>query len=312
MPIINDGIAELPRSSGTNGNPPSKNNFVAEAIAQRWWETMADREAKATAIPEAGPYRASMAGSRCDRALWYQLLGIEESNPVGVADAWRMGLGSTIHEMLQSIAADMFGSVDGVANAQSEVKVDLRPIGLPGSAHLDMIIEYEGRKIAVEIKSMAGFGFKVAATTFKGPPQGPRYGHVLQGALAAKAAGCDGLIVAYLAMENVSPQLAAAYATSEAGRFAAEWHYTIDELEEHIQDEIDRMHRIIQATVEAPDQPITATVIDPEIPLGAEISNPRNGGWVVLDENNVVERTGSTWLCGYCRHQDRCIEDGRT
>src|SRR5690606_2219694 len=130
-----------------------------------------------------------------------------------------------------------------------EPKVDLRPAGLPGSGHVDLMFEYEiaGDKVLVlvELKSINGFSFKMIATSLKGPAQGPRYGAVLQAAMAGKALGIQHVVVGYLSLEKVSPELAEAYSNSEAGRFAAEWHYTLDELEPLIQAESNRVNEIL-------------------------------------------------------------------
>ncbi len=309
MPI-NKSIQDLPRSNRPEGNSPAANNFVAERIAEHWGE-LDEHTAPPFAVPEAGPYRGSYAGSRCNRSLYYKLSKTPASNPPGLADRWRMGLGTTIHEMLQKIAGDLFNSDADVdyANAEAELKVDLRPAGIPGSANLDFVFDYKGKRCAVEIKSINGFGFKAAATTFKGPASGPRFGHVLQGAMAAKARGCELLVVCYISMENVSPQMAKTYTTSEAGRFAAEWHYTVEELEPFIELERERIAEVIEAVkVEVMPKRI---IVDPEYPEGAEINAPSNGGWVVLDDDGGITDSGSTWYCGYCEHRDLCITDGR-
>lgn len=313
MPI-NQSISDLPRADRPEGNLPSRNNFVAERIAEHWGKLDDHDQNLGLAIPEAGPYRGSLAGSRCDRSTYYTLSKTPKSNPHTLADRWRMGLGSTVHEMLQKIAGDLFNSDDETdfANAESEVLVDLRPAGFPGSAHLDFVFDYKGKKCAVEIKSKNGFGFKMAATNFKGPAEGPRYGDVLQGGIAAKALGCELFVVCYLAMENISPQMASTFSDTEAGRFAAEWHYTVEELEPFIEAERQRIEMLMQH-VEAEELP-KRILVDPTIPAGAEVNNPTqgNGHWVVTeDDSNTVLESGTTWFCGYCDFRDRCVSDGR-
>lgn len=300
---LNPSIADLPRRSPVEGSPPSRNNFVAEAIANKWYEQNQLTDL-ALAVPEAGPYRASWAGKRCDRALWYALRGEKPSDPPGQADAWRFGLGTTVHEMLQRIAADLF------PGAQVEPEIDLNPIGVPGSAHADLIIDYEGKKLLVEIKSINGFGFKRSATRFKGPPEGPRTGHVLQAALAAKAAGCDGIVIAYLSLENVSPNLARDYSDTEAGRFAAEWHYTVAELEPLIATEVERINSLVKA-VDA-SKPVPRRLVDPEFPQYTKITDPDHGLWVAVESpgSRTIVDTGDTWFCNYCDHKQKCIDDG--
>ena len=300
---IRKSLADLPRSSDFGGNKPAENNFVAEAVADKWYEKyLADgRDTLGLAIPESGPYRASFASKRCNRALWYGLNQTPPSNPNGLADAWTFGLGHTVHEMLQEVLGELFD------DAEEEVDVDLRPIGIEGSAHVDMVMNYKGKKTVVEIKSINGFGFKMAATTFHGPPEGPRSGAVLQAAMAAKALGAEQIVVAYLSLEKVSKNLAASYSDSESGRFAAEWHYTVAELDEIIAQEVRRIKRVAKST-----EPPPRHLVDHDVPEGATITNPQGGDWIALEApgSKVISDTGSTWMCGYCNHKDLCIQQG--
>ena len=305
MPI-NRSIQDLPRADRPEGNIPAKNNFVAEAIADAWYDAyIANGEDQlGHAIPEAGPYRGSFASKRCNRALAYGLERIQPSNPPTQADMWRMGLGSTVHEMLQRIVADLF------PGSENEVKIDLRPIGVPGSSHADIVMDYNGRKTLVELKSINGFGFKMIATPFKGAPEGARFGDVMQGALAAAALGCEQLVVAYLAMEVVSPQLAKDYSETEAGRFAAEWHYTVEELQPIITAEVKRITTLVDYVAEHGAKLVRRELVAPEYPEGAIVTDPARGMWIVRGEGQAIEDTGDTWMCAYCWHRDLCINDG--
>lgn len=302
MPIKRP-IHDLPRANRPEGSPPSPNNFVAEAIADKWYAEYLARgeDSKALAIPEAGPYRGSFGSKRCDRALWYGLKDVPPSNPPGQADAWRMGLGSTVHEMMQAIIAELF------PDSEHEVDIDLRSIGVPGSSHSDIVLEYKGKRTLVELKSINGFGFKRHATSFKGPPEGPRYGDVIQAALAAAAYDCEQIVIAYLAMEVVSPNMASAYSSTEAGRFAAEWHFSVQELTPQIEAEVERINDLMAA-----ETPPPRLIVDPtQAPEGAEITDPRSGLWIVPGEGQAIDDTGDVWYCAYCWHRDKCVVDGR-
>ena len=301
MPI-NRSLEDLPRANRPDGNTPAVNNFVAEALAQAWYEDYLARGENelGLAIPEVGPYRASYASTRCDRALWYKLTGRTPSNPHSIADAWRFGIGTMIHEGIQPVVGRIF------PDSESEPLVDLRPIGLPGSAHADQIIEHEGVKTLVEYKSIGGFQFKIMATGFKGPATGPRYGAVVQAAIIAKATGCDRIVIAYLSLENVSAGMASSYASSEAGRFAAEWHYTVAEMDDLIEYEVERVSEVLAAT-----EPPPRVIHDPEYPTGATIQAPLadRAPWTIAEDGIVLD-TGTTWMCGYCDHRDDCKADG--
>lgn len=335
MSQIRKPLGDLPRSQKQEGFPPAKNNFVAEAIAQIWHEIETGVRDPHTvsvelgkhgesggrrphAIPDAGPYRASLSGSRCDRAAFYQMAGYDETNPMTIADSWRAALGTIVHDVIEDVAPIMFEENEDVTDVDNESTLDLRLIGINGSGSGDILITYKGVKTAVEVKTVGGFKFKLAATTFKGPPQGPSYGHILQGAMAAKVLGADQLIIAYLSMENVSPKLAEAYASSEAGRFAAEWHYNVEQLEPLIASEVERagsMEQLIAANTDAPEGHAVALaereLRDPEYPIGAVVTNPKSGMWTVLaDDGDSITDTGTTWMCDYCRYRDQCIGDG--
>lgn len=303
MPI-NHSIEDLPRANRPEGNLPSTNNFVVTRVAEAWRDEKEGKQATgdlAHAIPDAGPYRGSYGSKRCDRALWYALHGEPESNPPSLYDYWRFGMGHMVHEMVQRIIDKLF------PDAEIEAVIDLRPIGVPGSSHADLVINYEGRKLLVELKSLGGFRFKSKVTTMGGAPEGPDYGHIIQAGLAARAYGCDGIVIGYLALEGVSVKQAAAWTQSEEGRFAAEWHYTVDELAPHLDDEVQRINDLIAKEVR-PGR--TMYDVGPRsIPWGATITDPDRTMWILTDGRNIVD-SGSSWECGYCPHRNKCIEDG--
>lgn len=161
-----------------------------------------------------------------------------------------------------------------------------------------------------EVKSINGFGFKKAATEFKGHIQGPRSGAILQGALAAKALGCEKLIVAYFAMENISPQMAERYASSadEWARFSAEWHFTTKQLAGEIDAEIRRIGRLLK--LERAGILPSRELHDPEYPVGAIVVAPKAKGRWQIEVHGVPTNVGTTWMCDYCDHIDTCVKDG--
>lgn len=306
MKQILNPIDHLPRSGGSQGSPPTNNPFAVEALAKAWHDVyVADgRDIKDLAIPEAGPYRGSLTGVRCDRQLYYAMTDTEASNPPTIADQWRFYLGQIVHEGMQPAILKMFPGAD-------EEKIDLNPIGIPGSAHTDLSLEMDvnGEPCVAEIKSVNGFKFKMMATRFNGPPEGPSYGHVLQAAMAAKAKGINKVVLIYISLELLSPSMAKQYSDSEVGRFMAEWHYTVEELEPQIQAEVDRVNRIMKyvdkGIVPAPE------LHDPEYPKGAVVTEPSRqpkATWQLI-EDGMVRDTGEYWGCNYCRFQDTCTKE---
>ena len=305
MAIRND-LNHLPRGNDRDGYPPSSNPFVVEALAQHWdeWYEEQGLKSRELAIPEAGPYRGSMASSRCDRQLYYALAGVDETNPSDLSDYWTFWLGQVIHEALQPIVLKMYPGAE-------EVSIDLRSIGIPGSAHSDLqvVIEADGHQTLVEIKSTNGYSFKMQAAKFQGPPQGPRYGAVMQALLSADAQDIDRVVIVLVSLERLGPNMVGWATDSEAGRFMAEWHYTVSEMRDQIDDEKARILRLVDLA-EHGDLP-TRELHDPEYPLGAVVTNPlaSKAPWTLTIEDRVVD-SGTYWGCGYCRFRDRCREDG--
>jgi hypothetical protein len=306
MPINKD-LSELPAADRAVGVPPAADNYVAEALANRWFANYlaSGQDAKARALPEL-PYRASYASKRCDRQLYYALSDTPESEPLTPASAWTMGLGTMVHDHLQRVIQEMW------PNAECEPTIDLRPLGIPGSGHADIVVtESDGSKTLIEVKTTGGFSFKMMATSFKGAPEGPRYSYLLQAAMMAKAVGADRFVIALLSLEPVSPQLADTYASSEAGRFAAEWHYETADFDDDIRREAQRVDTLLKhvGTKVLPPRKL----LDPEYPAGAQVTAPlaARAPWVVYGEaKDTVVDSGSYWGCAYCPWRTQCHEDG--
>jgi hypothetical protein len=148
------------------------------------------------------------------------------------------------------------------------------------------------------------------ASSFKGKPQGPRFGYLVQAAILAAALKIDKVVIALLALEPLSPQLAGAYSDSEAGRFAAEWHYTLDELMPLVRDEVERVNRMEDAISDG--ILVRRKLQEPEYPANAEVIDPlaSRAPWQVLGADGAIVDTGSYWGCAYCSWRTRCAADG--
>ena len=304
MPIYGD-IQSLPRDRGEDGVPPSKNNFVAVQLAEAWFEDHKKRGDMeyAAAFPDR-PYRASFASKRCARQLQYAMGRVPESEPVTIASAWTMGLGNMVHDRLQDVVTELF------PDAEAEPVVDLLPIGINGSGHADLVMTHNDERVLVELKTTGGFAFKMMASSFKGKPQGPRFGYLVQAAILAAALKIDKIVIALLALEPLSPQLAEAYSDSEAGRFAAEWHYTLDELMPLVRDEVERVNRMEDAIDDG--ILVRRKLQEPEYPPNAEVIDPlaSRAPWQVPGADGSIVDTGSYWGCAYCAWRTRCAKDG--
>jgi hypothetical protein len=270
---------------------PEHRLFV-HRIAEAWAEG-----SEAPSQPEGTLWRGSQAGM-CARMVAYQTLGVEKTNPPSTADYWRMGLGSVVHELLEPAVKNWLAKDDTVT-VEEEISVKL---GKHGNGHIDMVMNTAGgQKIVLELKTINGFGYKMAVE--KG--EGPRHSHILQGAMYAKAMDADMLVIGYLAMENISPSRARSQGIDDIGRFATEWHYPKSYYMPLADQETDRLEGIaLQAHAEgALSIPRRFSHSDPDIPFPAEINDPSTGRWM-LDN-----RHGKAWQCGYCDYHTRCISD---
>lgn len=313
MPI-NQPLSDVPRRKAEQGLPPSRNPFVVQAVARKFYELNDDKAAE-HAIPEAGAFRMSYASKRCDRQLYYAMSRTPESDPVTIADIWRFALGQLVHDALQEVRKEAY------PDAHHELVVDLRPLGIDGSGRIDIV---EGDTV-IELKSINGYSFKMIATTMRGAPQGPRFGAVVQAALGAAAVNAGGagpdmptidkVVVGYLSLELVGPGLVDIVVEPgdehgrEIARFGAEWHFTMDELMPLVEHEVARVGRI-QRDVANGRLPARA-LDDPEYPAGAVVTTPsaKNATWQLRAGEQIID-SGSTWMCGYCSHRQQCSADG--
>jgi hypothetical protein len=298
---ISKSLSDTPRG-GSGGNKPDENPRFVTAIAKAWHEKYLADGKDSRAMSFDTPFRASDAGF-CSMSLGFTLLqraGMgEPSNPDTLSGQWRMGLGSTIHEMLDEYLPLAFpGAECEVVGQTAEGEA---------SFHADVLITLDdGYKVLLELKSINGAGFKSSTIGFRrdSPAEGPRDSAVMQAALAAEAFDCDEVVVGYLSMENIGDAIAKSNGLDDIGKFAAEWTYTKDEYLPIAQAERARM-RWIKATIDAGRMP-ERTI--PGLPEGAVITNPKTGDWAVTDPlTGQMTDIGKTWQCGYCRHQDSCV-----
>lgn len=303
MPIYGD-IQNLPRDKGEDGFPRSKNNFVAVKLAEAWFKDhqQSGEMEYAPAMPER-PYRASFASKRCLRALQYAMAKMPETEPITITSAWTMGLGNMVHDRLQNVITETF-------DAEAETVVDLAKIGINGSGHADLVITHNGEPVLVELKTTGGFAFKAMASSYKGKPEGPRFGYIVQAAVLAAGLGIDKIVIALLALEPLSKSMAKSYADTEADRFAAEWHYTLDELMPYVEHEAARV-KLVEDAIEQRVL-VRRLLDDPMYPVGAEVVDPRDdyAPWQITNAEGSIVDTGTYWGCGYCQWRSRCDQDG--
>lgn len=287
--------------------PDSESKYAA-LLAQAWGSALGSDD-KPHAV-EGSTFRHSWAGG-CSREIGYNIFQVPRSNELSVADHWRFGTGTIIHERWQDVIKTVW------PEAEIELKVQIEEID--SSGHIDAVIRDTKESnppfvTCLELKTIGGFGFKKSIGA-RGSAEGPRYSSILQCALNAYAVDADEMVIVYLALENLSPRELKKIGVEEWRRFAAEWTWSRDEYRPLALAEIERLGQI-KTLVEAGALP-ARSIPDPELPPGSLITDPSRGLWelrghidgVEVGQDSIVLEAGSTWHCAYCSHQDRCAAD---
>jgi hypothetical protein len=325
--MINRSNEDLPRKGSDRLPIPSSEQQIAGPVAHAWWEQyQAGPDFRRARAIEELPLRASAVALRCDRAFWYSLVGTTPTNATDAAGVFRMRLGTLVHDELASVGV-LTGDVDDKNLKQGwfeEEAIDLSSI-MPGSAHGDWIHYLDGKPTEVaEIKTVGGYAFKLMASNFNGPPEGPKWEHAMQAALVAVAIGAQKIRLVYFAMENLAPSLAEAVAADEFGRFCAEWVFDMDEpfpgasktLREAVHVEAKREIRLLALATPTEDGIIMPERVlsHPDYPGGSMVIDPKpakgKAKWVKYNIDGEVVETGTTWMCEYCDWLDQCVSDG--
>lgn len=164
---------------------------------------------------------------------------------------------------------------------------------------------HETQRVCWEHKNVGGFAFKMAVGE-RGDAQGPKWAHLVQAALNAKAQDADLVVITYMTWEAISVNIAQRKGFDEAGRVCAQWTYTREEWEPLADAEIARVSKILARLDEGvlPGRSFP----DPELPVGNVVTHPPSGGWEHKAADGTLIDTGTFWACGYCRWQTVCSE----
>ncbi len=342
---IRQDNADLPRGE-TEGNPPDAVPRFGQLLAEAWG-AMNDEHYHVKSRTDVDRYIRLGWGGKCARDIGYRLLEVEPTNPSDLAGEWRMGLGTMVHELLQEAVRRAFpgAEIEKVVGAEHD-----EIMGLPTSGRTDLFIvqtdevigrradellpgeawgDCEGerlavhpKRVAVEIKTINGFGFKMAVGA-RGVPEGPRTGALFQAALNGRAHGADEVVVLVLSLECLSDRELDSLVKKQGGapdswrKFLAEWTYPMSALDEMVDRELKRLGKIVKMTddvmasmaAEEPLAPLPPRSIPLEMPARGRVTDPSTGAWQTEIEGNVMD-AGKTWMCGYCDYRDRCIADG--
>jgi hypothetical protein len=280
-------------------------------LAVEGWDMTRLDEFSEAAIPEAGPYRASYAGKRCNRQLAYAMAGTEPDGPYSIATLWRFALGTLVHELIANGIRKKFPNYDP---ADVDSVMDLREIGLPGSGRGDYFFRFvhEGEEIVIanEWKTCSPFKFKKAmgANNNSSKPTGPDFGAMVQGALGAVWAKARQLRIGYIGLEVISPGQAKKLGLkTDVDRFAGEWVYPMSVVESLVENE---RVRVTETLGHAMPGDVPRVLDDPEYLKGTIVTNPSTGRINTLDDDGTVIDTGTTWMCDYCDFRESCVTDG--
>lgn len=305
--------------------PDAEPRFVTK-LAEAYYERYLAEGRDLLEAAFGARWRGSWSGL-CSRALQYNLEGLAPSEPPTIADAWRWGLGTMVHEALQRELPKMFPT----AYIEVEIEVDDW-----GGIHADALICQPGpyqppdidpkqmeTRTLLELKTINGFGYKMSVGA-RGVPKGPRAGAVVQGCMAGKYSNATEVVIGYLSMELLSPREADKINADEIRRFAAEWtipHHTMLRIADEETARVKEIMAVVDENVRVQEHwtetgqgdavPVRVPRIipDPEIPAGAVIINPAKGEWQEI-EGDMIANAGTTWHCGYCPHKGRCAFDG--
>lgn len=255
--------------------------MYAKVLVEEWAALAKERGTLKHAV-EGTTMRHSMSG-KCARQIHYYLTVGDEgiTNPFDLPAYWSTGLGTAVHGWWQDALARAF------PNAELEKVVHLP--NADSSGHVDAWLPDE--KIAFELKSINGFGFKKLAEA----GEGPRYGDFVQACMNAYALEAERMILIYLSLEAISRQRAQSRNIDEVGRIAKEFHYTPDVFVKVAEKEMERWKAIRERGADTP-----RAIPDPEVPAGARVIDPSTGR---------LDTGGSAWQCAYCSYQDLCASE---
>lgn len=286
-------LSQLSPADTAGGLTPDENPRFVQALVDKWAAERTDYDPK-------GRLWTSAAG-KCSRAMGYLAARIPESDPMDLTGIWNVNLGKLIHDLWQEAITERYPD----AGIESRFEVD----GV--SCRIDALITTaDGKLISYELKTIGGYGFKAAIGKIRKatPAEGPKTEHILQAALNGVAANADEIVIGYLAKECLSANMGKGM--PPVARFAAEWTFTRDQIEDLAAAETTRIQGILGLldAGELPARKFPAGMLPP----GAEVVDPASGRWEVRRDDHVID-TGTYWACDYCSHQTLCAttEPGR-
>lgn len=256
------------------GFPPLSEPIGGAAVAKRFREARAAQGDKPTA---AGTRLRCSDANACSRKIVFGMLKIPRDIPFTDDTLMAFRAGDFYHQVVQE-------ALTIELNARCEVPVDYSPeISLSGSC--DAVYNADGHTIAVEIKSMKGFGFDYCAGNRKsqnGP--GPKPEHLVQAGMYALA-----------------PQIGASkvhiiYMSKDSGT-CAEWLIGVDEELPHLENQT------VRGMVEEELARLRGIL---EVVDGGDLPKRYIPGVGVVEDPPAPDSRDNPWNCRYCSWQPTC------
>lgn len=260
---------------------PNRNGPVAQALNTHLQSQRQDRPtACGTNLRGSNAYA-------CTRALALDLINYPPDHQLDLESLLTFDIGQNLHELTQTALQDTY------SNVQTEVTVDLQPLGYDMSGHADATYtDQDGKQVCVEIKSQSAYGFSKAVGVnqygkpSKDGPEGPKLDHLAQACIYALGLDSDVVHIVYL--------------NKAKGDLPAEWTFGMDDPcgllngltpRDFALAELSRLEWVAEQV----DDGMLPERSHPEFGV---ISNP--------PKHKSEGGKGQPWLCRYCKHNGTC------
>ena len=168
--------------------PIDEHGFVATILETYMRHENTEEGGRPTAFGTA--LRGSYS-RKCARQLGFSIAGVPETEDISLETLINFLLGRIVHEKIQDALANL------VTGFESEVPVDLRPLGYDLSGHIDGRLPEGENVYALEIKTVNAFPSKLVRD------EGPRVDDLVQaGIYAVGLEGCVGVHMVYVFKES--------------------------------------------------------------------------------------------------------------
>lgn len=251
------------------GLPPLSSPILAAAIEAKLREERTDRAL-------AGPTRLRCSDAfGCARKVAFSSLGVPKDVQYSAESLIAFRAGDAYHQMAQEAAVAFL-------DARCEWPVDWTP-ELSLSGHADAIYTDDNGTVCVEIKSMAGYGFRLATGQGKDEP-GPKVDHLLQ-----------------VGLYGLAPQINAnrvhiIYVDKDRN-LTAEWVIGVDDPLPHLGGET------VRQLVDEEKRRLAGILSD----LDAGRLPARDvPGFGIVDVPPAADTRDDPWNCRYCSWQPTC------